>query len=167
MTCFHFVSNEALHSYYPAFLDLFDKIVHNNQSQMFHAHLQPHPPSEALNREVSPTTAILAIYFPVDYSHADQQVFEEGWNKLIAAVKRDSGSCTGYSGGWILEELTVPGCQERSKVYAAYIGFQSVEAHVAYGETQSVRENIHYLREAKGFRHLQVCHASLVMVEKS
>lgn len=132
---------------------------------MFHVHLRPHPPSDALSKNTSPTTAILAIHFPPDYSPTDQQKFEEDWNKLIAAVKKDSGTFTAYAGGWIVEEATIPGTGEKSMAYAAYIGFQSVEAHLAYGKTQSFLDNIHYLRDAKGFKHLQVCHASLSEVE--
>lgn len=133
---------------------------------MFHAHLKPHPPKDSLNKDISPTTMIMTIYFPADFSTADRENFEEGWNKLIAAAKNETGSCTGHAAGWIVEKLQVPGSEEKSVAYAACIGMDTAQARSIQEEPQWFKDLIRFVENAKGFRKLEVCHASLVMIGK-
>lgn len=147
-------------------LDLFDRIVHLDQTQMFHAHLKPHPPKDALNKETSPITTLLTIYFPADYPVKDRQEFEDGCKKLLAAAKNASEGCTGHAAGWIVEEIQVPGGEEKSVAYAACIGAELFQDYSTHGEPKWFKDIVDFVKNARRFRYLEVCHASLLMVQK-
>lgn len=125
---------------------------------MYHAHLKPHPPNEVLSDHVSPATEILNVYFPLDYSESDQQKFEEGLKKVVAVIEKDARTYTASSGGWVVEDVEIPGTSEKARMYQALIGWQSVEAHMSFRETQSFKDNIHHLRAAKDLKKLHVTH---------
>lgn len=147
-------------------LDLFDRIVHLDQTQMFHAHLKPHPPKDALNKETSPITTILTIYLPADYSIKERQEFEDGCRNLLAAAKNAPEGCTGYAAGWIVEQIHVPGGEGKSVAYAACIGAELVPARSAHGEPRWFKDIVDFVKNARRFKYLEVCHASLLMVQK-
>ena len=100
------------------------------------------------------------IYFPSDYSQADQDKFVEDIKKLVKAVEDNAETYTGSAGGWVQEELPIPGTSEKGKAYAAFIGWTSVEAHMQFRETQAFKDNIHFLRGAKDLKKLTVVHTS-------
>ena len=53
---------------------------------MYHSYLKPHP-SAVLSKSTTPATEILVIYFPADYSKADQDKFDADMNQLYAKIK--------------------------------------------------------------------------------
>lgn len=66
----------------------------------------------------------------------------------------------------MVEERPLPkDNSEMAKVYVAAIGWKSVEAHMAFRETQMFKDNIHHLRSAKDLQDLAVVHAHLTEVQ--
>ncbi|KAJ9651890.1 hypothetical protein H2198_008854 [Neophaeococcomyces mojaviensis] len=146
---------------YKPFLDRFSDIADlKNNVSMYHANLKPHPATEALSDHVSPATEILMVFFPADYSEADQKKFEDDLKKLVAVIEKEAKTYTASAGGWVVEEVDIPGTSEKGKAYQVLIGWQSVEAHLAFRETQPFKDNIHLLRGAKDLKTLAVTHYS-------
>lgn len=145
-------------SIYGPFVDSLKSVADLSTLQMYHANFKPHPPSQVLGRSTSPATEILLVYFPTDYSKEDQDKFEADIQKLIAVIKQHSDKYTGSAGGWVLEELTIPGTEEKAKVYSANLGWKSVEDHLDFRGTDAFKENIHLLRGAKDLKKLTVVH---------
>ncbi len=154
------VNNLPVTSHYKPFLDRFGMIAHNDQAQMYHVHLTPHPPSQVLSDVNTPACETLVMYFPSDYSQADQDKFEESIKKLVKVVEDNAETYTGSAGGWVVEELPIPGTEEKGKAYAAFIGWTSVQAHMDFRETQAFKDNAHHLRGAKDLKKLTVIHTS-------
>lgn len=145
-------------SIYKPFGKKFGKVADLSQLQMFHANLKPHPPSQVLSKSNSPATEILLLYFPTDYSQADQDKFEANCQKLLGIVEKNSDKYTASAGGWVIEELTIPGTEEKAKAYSAQIGWKSVQDHLDFRSHEAFKENIHLLRGAKDLKKLAVVH---------
>ena len=138
----------------------------NGDPILYHASMAPHPPSGALSDTSSPATELLTLYFPASYSSEDQSTFESGMKKLVACVEENSSDYTGSAGGWVIEERPLPkDSSKMAKVYTAAIGWKSVEAHLAFRNTQVFKDNIHHLRGAKDLQDVNVVHAHLLEVQ--
>ena len=146
--------------HYKPFLEHFGQMCDINAAQIYHAHLTPHPATEALSDRVSPATEILTVYFPSGYSQADQDTFLDNFKKLVKAIEDNADTYTGSAGGWVQEEIPILGTSEKGKAYVALIGWKSMEDHTAFREHQAFKDNIHHLRGAKDVKHLGVVHYS-------
>lgn len=131
---------------------------------LYHVHFDPHPPSAPLAD--GNATEFITMYFPTDYSAADQATFDENIRNFFGGVEGSAEGFKGASHGWVVEELKDPKSGELSKAYVILIGWTSVAAHMAYRETQSFKDNIHYLREAKDLKGLGVCHVHAQKADK-
>lgn len=108
---------------------------------MHHANFSPHPPSAALG-PTSPVTEVLTCYFE---GKADG--FEGRFDGLIRGIS-DSEAAEGFkgaAGGWMVDEVEYKG--EKRKAFVGLVGWESVEAHMAFRETQAFRDNIPLLRQ--------------------
>ena len=125
---------------------------------MYHANLNPHPPSAAVSSTSSPVTECLTCYF----SELDP-AYEEDFNKFIAAVKENAKGARA-AGGWLVEDVEHEkiGSGKKGKAFVGFLGWESVEAHQKFRETKAFSENIHLIRE--GPVALEVHHT--VFVEK-
>ena len=126
---------------------------------MYHANLKPHPPSAAISSTHSPVTECLTCYF----SSLDSS-FEENFNRFVAAASEDTAGIRAAAGGWLVEDIEHEkiGPGKKGKAFAAFLGWDSVEAHKKFRETDTFKDNIHLLRE--GPVALEVHHT--VFVEK-
>jgi heme-degrading monooxygenase HmoA len=126
-----------------------------------HANLTPHPPSAALSEKSSPATELLTVYFPKDYSSAQQEKFAADFKQLEQAIKENGKDhYVASAGGWCVEEEVVnPANKEiKGKAFFAAIGWRSVQHHLDFRNTSAFKENIHLLRGAEGLLGLHVEH---------
>ena len=152
---------DALHaSHYQPFLERFGMMTDISKGKLYHAHLTPFPATEALSDRVSPATEILMVYFPSDYSQADQDKFVEDFKRFVKAIEDNAKTYTASAGGWVVEDLTIPGTSEKGKAYAAFIGWTSMEDHMQFREAQAFKDNRHWLTDAKDLQHFEVVHYS-------
>ena len=107
---------------------------------MRHANLTPHPPTAALGA-ASPVTEVLTCYF-----EKEDEGFQSKFDQLIKAISDNADGFKGASGGWVVEEVEYEG-EKGKKAYVGLSGWESVEAHMAFRETQAFKDNIHLLRE--------------------
>lgn len=106
---------------------------------MRHANLTPHPPTAALGT-TSPVTEVLTCFF-----EREVDGFQSKFNQLVKAVADNSEGFKAASGGWVLEDVEYEG--KKGKAYVGLVGWESVEAHMSFRETQAFKDNIHLLRE--------------------
>ncbi|EXJ66106.1 uncharacterized protein A1O5_10721 [Cladophialophora psammophila CBS 110553] len=140
---------------YKAFLD--DAVsICEGPPNLYHVHFEPFPPTAAF----SEVTEFITIYFPANYSAEDQKTFHENMKKFGSIVQRDWEGCRGAAGGWVAEELEDPKTSEKAKVYVELIGWESVDSHMKFRETQSFRDNLHLLRGAKDLKNVVMVHVA-------
>lgn len=149
---------------YKPFLEQFGQIAKIDQAQLYHVHLTPHPADEVLSDHVSPATEILTLYFPANFSRKEE--FVKNLKQFISTIENDSDTHTSSAGGWVEEELTIPGTSEKGTAYQCLLGWTSVEAHMAHREKQSFKDNIHLIRGDKDLKHLAVVHYHGTQINK-
>lgn len=106
---------------------------------MYHASFTPHPPTAAVGT-ASPTTEVLTCYF-----EKEDDGFQSKVDQLIKAISENAEGFKAASGGWVIEDVEYKG--KKGKAYVAVLGWESVDAHMKFRETQAFRDNIHLLRE--------------------
>jgi hypothetical protein len=154
---------------YQPFLERVGTIL-SGPPEMFHANLLEG--SDALDAKV---TECISAYFPVD---ADQAKYsKEGWGKFgdeaaeIPGVQVQGTSfirvsiyivhslqTTGMTGGWSIESHHPEGVE--SKLFAAFIGWPSVGAHMEFRKTDEFTKFVPLLRG--GTKKIMVHHVAFV-----
>ncbi len=113
---------------------------------MSHANFEPHPPAAAIGR--APVTERLTLYFPADISELDIKSWDEKIEKFVKVVKENAGDAfKAASAGWVVEKLDHEGIKGKAKALTGVIGWESVEAHVAFTSHPSFKENVGLMRE--------------------
>ncbi len=118
----------------------------NNRISMSHANFEPHPPSAAIGR--APVTERLTLYFLADISESDIKSWDQKFQRFLKVVEENAGAAfKGASVGWVVEELDHDDIKGKAKAFTGVIGWESVEAHIAFAEHPSFKENVGLLRE--------------------
>lgn len=107
---------------------------------MHHANFAPHPPSAAVSGTRSPVTEVLTCFFASKDSSVDGNAAQ-----LFKVFAENAEGFKAAAGGWIIEDVEYNG--EKRKAYAAVLGWESVEAHMKFRDTQIFKDNIHLLRD--------------------
>ena len=74
------------------------------------------------------------------------------------------GSLTGYRNGWAMESLETPLLEEKDEgrgkcdVYVNLTGWDRVETHVRFMETEDFRDNQHWFVGVEGLRGAEIVH---------
>ena len=148
-------------SYYLPFIQKLSTITDMTQIHAFHTHVQPHPADQVLHEETSPVTELFTAYFPKDYSEVKQREYVRRLETLVENVKTEGATenpIKGYSGGWAVEDLVVPGTEEKGKAFLAIFGWESVEKHREVAGSDAFKRNRYLIDEVEGLRHRDVVH---------
>lgn len=90
----------------------------------------------------APVTEMLTIYLPSSKSAPSPDEFESSvWNPFITTLSRHAEGFVGHAGGHVVEEVECRG-ETGLRAYVAAIGWESVEKHMAYRETEAFKESI-------------------------
>ncbi|KAL9610992.1 MAG: hypothetical protein Q9167_004337 [Letrouitia subvulpina] len=123
-----------------------------------HTKFSPHPPSPAANSSV---TEVVALYFPSTISDSEKSSFEESIQKFKKICEDHANGYKGFASGWVVEELEHEEMEGKAKVYQCLLGWESVEAHLAFRETQEFQDNIYLMRpsnrKAAKTHHKEYC----------
>ncbi|CAJ2510121.1 Uu.00g060210.m01.CDS01 [Anthostomella pinea] len=124
-------------STYGPFLDRFMSLV-DGEPKMMHADFKPE--GNATKCLSAPATEIATFYFdgepPSDYF--------ENVKKATEGAFKDADGILGWAVGTTHEEVAREGVKGKAAVLL--IGWQSVDQHMAFRNTQVFRDNIHLLR---------------------
>lgn len=132
---------------------------------MYHAALAPFPPRQALSKVHSPITEIVTFYFAADFpeaSHGKISSDTETFRKALAGP----GGCNASAGGWVQEQVDLPNEQGKGKAFVMVIGWDSVDAHVAFLQDPVVQKHVPLIIGLPGVVARDMCHVSLTEVEK-
>lgn len=119
---------------------------------MYHANFKPHPPTAALGA-ASPVTEVLTSYF-----EKEDEGYGSKLDQLIKVIQENGGGLKAASGGWVIEDVEYKG--KKGKAYVGCLGWESLEAHMSFRETQAFKDNIHLARD--GPLGLEVHHTKFV-----
>lgn len=119
---------------YRPFNDHLSKIV--TATKLYHFHPSPCPPSVLDSAPV----VEMAMFFGASDD------FNSNVGKFMEGIEAAEGK-QGYSHGPVLEELSKDEDQKPAKAVQLCIGWESVEAHMKFRETDLFQEHIHYLRK--------------------
>ena len=110
-----------------------------------HAEFSPHPPAAAVSG-TSSVTEVVGHYFAADLSDSEKSTFAENVNKFAKILKDEAEGFTGFAGGWVIEEQEHAEAEGKLKLWQSCIGWQSVEAHMAFRETKAFKDNVYLMR---------------------
>lgn len=159
-------SDQTIERCYIPFVQELDQTADVSRIQAFHAHLSPYPANKALSNNTSPVTEISTFHFPPIYSAEDRSQFEQQLLQLVAILKMHVANWTEFAGGWAAEDVPIAGTSEETTAFVACIGWQSVEAHFAFRESKTFKENEHLVSQAKGLKHIHMVHISATQVNR-
>ena len=120
---------------------------------LIHANFNPHPPSAAVSPTTSPVTEVFTAYF---HEHSDSYV--GAVDKAFKTLKDKAEGCKATARGWVVEEVEDErvGKGKKGRAFVGCIGWESVEAHMRFRETEGFKKIIPLLRE--GTLGLEVHH---------
>ncbi|TID14265.1 hypothetical protein E6O75_ATG09344 [Venturia nashicola] len=97
---------------------------------------------------VAPIVEMLTLYFP---DHVDRANVETTLVDFLQTIVDNAKGFVGYTTGWVVEELEHEKIEGKARAYAVTIGWESLEAHMAYRDTHTFKEDIVKVRAiAKG-----------------
>ncbi|KAL8846693.1 MAG: hypothetical protein Q9221_008221 [Calogaya cf. arnoldii] len=131
--------------YYEPFGKQLMSIVDGDIHSLRHAHLSPHPPSAAVSGTTSPVTEMITHYFSADISESNQSSFESNMEEFVKCLEKAEGF-KGFAGGWVVEEAEHEAVEGKARLWQSCVGWQSVEEHMAFRETEDFKENVHLIR---------------------
>ena len=139
---------------YGPFSTRFSKFL-SGPAALHHANLSPHPPAPATSSTRSPVTECLTLYHPTT---VDTSSFDEKWSSFRSTLEQHAEGFKASSAGWIVEELEYEG--EKTKGFAIFTGWESVDAHMKYRDTEHFKESIGPLRE--GLKGVKMHHVTFL-----
>ena len=131
---------------YGPFVENLMPIVDGEMESMRHALLSPHPPSAALSGTTTSVTEMINHYFAADISQSEQSSFESSMKQFSQVLEEKAEGFKGLAAGWVVEEVEHEGVEGKAKCWLSCLGWQSVEAHMAFRETKDFKDNVHLIR---------------------
>ncbi|KAK0642426.1 hypothetical protein DIS24_g9038 [Lasiodiplodia hormozganensis] len=103
-------------------------------------------PLEAVTT-AAPVTELVSFYVPATYNTAD---FVGPWDEFARVAAENAQGIVGSAGAWAeeddVEHASLKDVGGKGRVFLALIGWESVDAHMAYRETQAFKDSIVKLR---------------------
>lgn len=129
---------------------------------VYHAELTS-VPANAISKPTSTVAEIVTIYFPSDIAKESQDKVASD-TKKFREVLAGPGGCNASCGGWVLEEIDVPGKGTKGRAFVMMFGWDSIEAHNECVKTPRVQEHVHLIAGLSGMIGLEMCHVGLSAV---
>jgi len=99
------------------------------------SHVRAPFPAEAPAALSAPITELLSVDLAAD---VDSAAFDAQVAEFMTKGKEQAAGVVALAGGWVVEERDVDGAKGRG--YEVAIGWESLEAHMAFRETQAYRD---------------------------
>jgi hypothetical protein len=131
--------------------------VSSGPQTVYHARFHPYPPSVLAE---APLTEVITIYFPADYSLHDQETYDNGMRKLFEACHTHADGFLSSTGGWV-DEVQKIEAGEEVKGYVALFGWESVDHHLAFRETNQFKELRENMGPPKDLQKIEAAHVKV------
>jgi heme-degrading monooxygenase HmoA len=116
----------------------------------------------------SPAAELLTAWFPTEYTSTQQEIVESNVHKMLKAVDGKAKGSRGAVTGWGVENdvknLKRPGVT--GKVFFLFVGWDTVEDHLAFRGSDLYKENIHFFRDAEDMQDFLPMHSHLKEVSR-
>lgn len=132
---------------------------------MHHAEFTPQKHSVAVETTTSVlrsspgATEVATFYLDPSVSSSDAQAFEDAFWKFSTEAIEKADGFTSTAGGWIVEDLEHEKAGGKAKGYCVLIGWQSVEKHMAFRDTEAF-EGFESLK--KYLKHVEAVHVKFI-----
>lgn len=114
---------------------------------VWHANFAAHAPSASLLAGfAAPATEVVGFYFSASVSDSEKSSFESNLDKFVKVMEEKAKGYRGAIGGWVIEEVEHPEIEGKAKLWQTMARWDSVEAHMAFRETDDFKNNVHLLR---------------------
>ncbi|CAI6311744.1 unnamed protein product [Periconia digitata] len=130
-----------------------------------HIVVKPFPP-KVLH---SPVTEVMVAYFPSNISQSTKDANSARFQEFTEKGLNTCSEVQGISYGWGLENDFPLRDQEKDQkgtMFTALIGWSSIDAHMAFRETNEFKESIHLLRGFEELVKLGMFHIHCKSLEK-
>jgi hypothetical protein len=102
----------------------------------------------------SPAAELLTVFFPAEYTVAQQENFEAGMHQFLKNIEGKAEGARAAAAGWGMESdianLKILGLKGRA--FFLFIGWDRVEDHLQFRGTDAYKDNIHFIRDAEDLR---------------
>ncbi|ETS85935.1 hypothetical protein PFICI_03960 [Pestalotiopsis fici W106-1] len=143
--------------YYGPFLEVVRHLVDGPLS-IYHVPFHPHPPTVLDNldgRGRSKVAEVVHAYFPLSITSVQQQEILADVQQFIDQIN-PKGASGEHAHGFALEDVEFKG--EKCRALVLVLGWDSVEAHHAYRQTEDFAKNIPLLRNLPGLKGMEMWH---------
>ena len=160
-------SNDRAPSTYEAFTKELSAVTKDQpQSTIFAA--RPFPPVAALTVPDSPVTEIFESFFDKDTTQATKVKFESNLEVFMESMKAHAKGYSAFAGGWSTDLVPIPGRGgQTGYAYVAFIGWESVEAHLQNRKTEVFQSTAPLVRGHEGQLAAAVVHYSGLSIAKA
>ena len=115
----------------------------NGPPTSYHAILDPPQPATTFS---SPTVEIYTGYFPAATKAAEKDSWEQRFKHFLTIMPEARGY-QAHATGWVVEEVVHEGIEGKAMAWVTAVGWESVEAHKAFRETELFKKMVEPLRE--------------------
>jgi len=139
--------------YYGPFLEKAKSLVSGAEGSLTVNHVHAEPPLSYVASR-SPVIEMLLLYL----AHGSEDEAATTVSRFLEIAAKNAGSdIKAYTHGPVLEELEKEGVDGKLKGYFVALGWASVDAHMAFRETEVFKEHVPALRAlAKGLKVVSV-----------
>lgn len=143
----------------------FDKILELDKTEFIkHVCFNPYPPAKVLDATTGTplVTEVMLAYFPSDISSSGKQHAASKFQQFVDKALKTSPDFKGVSSGWGVEtDFPIRG--EKGKtgtIFAAFIAWPSLEAHMRFRETDAFKDNVHFVTDMDDLIKVTQLHVS-------
>lgn len=149
-------------SYKPFVDDLLTLLTPDTTPSLHHVPFSPFPPTAAFS---APVTEVVTFYFPSSVTTEERGTFDDALKQFLEVMGREAEGFEGHGAGWVEEELQHRSLADKEgetgtgKAFELVVGWQSIEAHMKYRDTEAFAKGIEGLRGASkgvGLFHVAV-----------
>ena len=127
---------------YAKFTKRFDSFL-NGRPTVYHATVDPPQPAATFS---SPIVEMFTAYFPAATKAADKESWQQRFKKFLTIMPEAKGY-KAHATGWVVEEVVHEGVEGKAIAWVTAVGWESVEAHMAFRETELFKKNVELLSE--------------------
>lgn len=106
----------------------------------------------------APVTELVTIH-----AQSKNSELTNGAQKFAEVLNKDAQGFLGITSGWSIEDVEHEKLEGKGKILFLAIGWQSIEAHMAFRETEAFKNNIGLLRE--GVKASEMHHVKFISPE--
>ena len=118
---------------------------------------------------IGDTEIVFAHFQPSLLSQTAKDAILESFSHVEPFIKR-YGGLTGYRNGWAVEILSTPLLEKADEgkrkcdVCVNMTGWDKMETHIKFMETQDFKDNQHWFMDIEGLRGAEIVHARFYQV---